>query len=328
MSTTEPTQSPPWFSLVLAALNAERTIVPCLEAWLDDLNGAGVSFEIIVADGSTDASAECAAAACPEAQIIRMGAGHLIPELWSRALAGARGSIVGVATAHCIPVPGWTRAMLAAHALGYRGIGGAIECAGSASIVDRAIYFTRYSSYMLPFSAREVDDLPGDNVCYDGATLRQFPAYIEGPFWEPFLHAEMRRDGIPLRMDPAAVVTYVHSFGAREFLRQRFAHGWHFGRMRSHSQTATRRLLVALSYPLLVAIVTWRVARRVWHHTGQRRHLLKALPLVTLFLGSFLAGECTATLLALRPHEIAGPEPTPTQPHASATADTRLDLDP
>ena len=99
--------------------------------------------------------------------------------------------------------------MLKIIASGYGRAGGAIVCHEGASVLDRAIYFTRYTAYLPRFEATDVDDLPGDNACYDAATLRRFPSYLEDAFWEPFLHAAMRRAGIRLRIDPQPTITYV-----------------------------------------------------------------------------------------------------------------------
>jgi glycosyltransferase involved in cell wall biosynthesis len=315
VSSFEAASERPTFSAVVASLNAERTIVQCLRALQVELSAAGVSFEIVVADSSIDRSAELAATECPKARIIRLPSTHLIPELWSRAIDVARGSIIGVTTAHCVPARGWASAMLAANASGFPGVGGAIECAPNASSVDRAIYFTRYSAYMLPFAAREVEDIPGDNSCYDSAVLRHFPSYIEGPFWESFLHRDMRREGIKLKMDPAPIVVYVHSFGTLEFVRQRFIHGWHFGATRSLTQSNLQRWFRALSFPLTLAVVVSRAARRVWRHSEQRGNLVKALPLMTIFFGSYVAGECAASVFGARRSETerkSGKESHPT----------------
>lgn len=291
-------QQSPRLSVVVACQNAARTIALCLRALVEDARGADVSCEVIVADASTDCSAEIAASAVAGVKILRLPSASLVPELWSAGIRMAQGRAIALTSAHCVPAMGWVRAMLEARTRGYGGTGGAIECAPGASIVDRAIYFTRYSAYMPPFEAAEASDLPADNACYDAALLRRFPAFLEGPFWEPFLHAEMRARGIRLCRDPAPQVTYVHSYGVGRFLVQRFVHGWHFGTMRAHTESAVRSLMRAAAFPLLPPLLLSRVTRRVWAHPSRRAPFLQAASLVFLFLSAFAAGECCAALVA------------------------------
>lgn len=293
-------------SVVVASQDAEATIVECLGALERDARAGGVDLELIVADGSRDRSRELAAAAFPAARIVSRAPGTLVPELWSAGLQVARGEIVGVTTAHCVPVEGWLPAMIAALRLGYAGVGGAIECDPRAGLVDRAVYFTRYSAYMPPFAAREVADLPGDNAAYDAAALRRFPAYVAGPFWEPFLHAEMRRAGLRLRLDPLPAVRQVRSPAPLPFLRLRFAHGWHFGAVRAREESALRCLGRALAFPLVPFVLLRRIFARTRANPAARRELLRVVPLVWLFLAAFAAGECLAALRgALRSGERA-----------------------
>jgi glycosyl transferase family 2 len=295
---TTPTQETPRLSIVVACQDAAGTIASCLHMLVEGTRAADVACEVIVADASTDGSAQIAADTLAGARIERLPPTSLVPELWSAGIRVARGAAIALTTAHCVPARGWVKAMLEARARGCGGTGGAIECAPGASIVDRAIYFTRYSAYIPPFAAGEVSDLPADNACYDAAALRLFPAFADGPFWEPFLHAQMRARGIRLCRDPAAQVTYVHSCGVGRFLAQRWVHGWHFGTMRSHAESATRSLVRAAAFPLVPPLLFLRVARRVWAHPSRRAPFLGAAPLVLLFLSAFAAGECCAALAA------------------------------
>lgn len=296
----------PRLSVVVASQDAERTIFACLEALRRDAEDARVSLELVVADASRDRSAEIARG-FPGARVLRLPATTLVPSLWSAGIAVARGTAIAVTTAAVVPARGWVLAMLDALATGASGVGGAIECAPGASIVDRAIYFTRYSAYMLPFPAVAADDLPGDNACYDATALRRFRKYVEGPFAEPFLHADMRRAGYRLRREPAAVVAYVHSYPWWRFLKLRFQHGWGFGIDRAEREPAARSAVRALSFPLVVVLLVSRVFARGWSRRERRRDLIVSLPLVVLFLSSFAAGECLGALTgALRRLRLSG----------------------
>lgn len=283
-------------SVVVAAQDAEATIVECIGALARDAAATDAAVEIIVADGSGDRSRELVGAAFPQVKIVSRPPGTLVPELWSAGLRVAGGELVGITTAHCVPVEGWIQAMIAAHQRGCAGVGGAIDCDPRAGFVDRAIYFTRYSAYLPPLAAGDVADLPGDNASYDAGALRRFPAYVEGPFWEPFLHAEMRRAGLRLCLDPRPAVRYVRSHAVAPFLRLRFVHGWHFGAVRARSESAARCLARAAAFPLVPCVLAARVFGRTRGRPEARRRLLAVLPLVFFFLSAFAAGECLAAL--------------------------------
>jgi glycosyltransferase involved in cell wall biosynthesis len=286
----------PRISVVVASQDAEATIVECIGALARDAGAVEVAVELIVADGSRDRSLPLVHAAFPQVRIVSQPPGTLVPELWSAGLRVARGELVGITTAHCVPVEGWIQAMIAAHGHGCAGVGGPIDCDRRAGFVDRAIYFTRYSAYMPPLAARDVADLPGDNASYDAAVLRQFPAYVDGVFWEPFLHAEMRRAGLRLCLDPRPVVRYVRSHAVAPFLTLRFAHGWHFGAVRARGEAAARCLARAAAFPLVPLVLAVRIITRTRARPAARRQLLAVLPLVFLFLSAFAAGECLAAL--------------------------------
>lgn len=286
----------PRMSVVVASQDAEATIVECLASLARDAASIEGGVELIVVDGSRDRSAERARAAFPEVHIVSHPPGTLVPELWSAGVRAARGERVGITTAHCVPVRGWIQAMIAAHERGCDAVGGPIDCDPRAGLVDRAIYFTRYSAYLPPVDRRSVADVPGDNASYDAGVLRRFSAFVDGPFWEPFLHADMRRAGLRLCMDPAPVVRYVRSYGAGRFLRLRFVHGWHFGAVRARGESATRCLARAAAFPLLPFVLARRAVGRTRGRRGCRLRLVPVLPLVFVFFCAFAAGECLAAL--------------------------------
>jgi glycosyltransferase involved in cell wall biosynthesis len=292
-------------SLVVASQDAETTIVQCLRAFLEDAAEARVGLEIVVADASSDRSAALAAEAAPQARILRLPRRSLVPELWSAGIRAARSEYVALASAHCVPQPGWTRAILEGFADGVAGVGGAIECAAGASYVDRAIYFSRYAAWAPPFPAGEADDLAADNACYRASVLRRFPRYVEGPFWEHFLHRELRRAGWRLRKEPGAAVTYVRSYGAARFLGLRFRHGRHFGKLRAADEPASLGLARAAAAPLVPWVLWLRAAQRSGQLGSRRRGFFSVSPLVLAFVSAFAAGEAVGTLEAIRVRGVA-----------------------
>lgn len=276
-------------SVIIGSQNARATIVRCLSA-LDSMPG-GRTAEIIVADNSTDGSPDLVKDHFPHARLLRLPADALMPELWEAGIRESTGEIIAVTTASCVPHPDWVQAILVAHERPCAGIGGAIECKADASLVDWAIYFCRYSSYMRPFEPGVVAEIPGDNASYKRWALDRCVDARRHGFWEPEIHAVLRQDGHQLFMDPSIVVDHEKAFGPLGFMRQRFRHGRHFGQSRAARFSALQRLLYAASAPLIPLVFLSRITRQVLTKGRHRREFIMSFPLLLLFLLSWSAGE-------------------------------------
>jgi hypothetical protein len=214
-----------------------------------------------------------------------------MPELWEAGIGESTGEIIAVTTAHCIPDKDWVRAILKAHEQPYPGIGGAIEGGEDIRLVDWAIYFCRYTSYMPPFPPGVVVEIPGDNASYKRWALDRCADARRNGFWEPEIHAVLRQDGHQLFMDPSIMVYHQKSFEILGFMRQRFHHGRHFGESRTDHFSPLRRSFYAASAPLIPLIFLSRITRQVFTRRRHSREFLLSLPLLLLFLLSWSAGE-------------------------------------
>jgi hypothetical protein len=163
-------------------------------------------------------------------------------------------------------------------------------------VADWAVYFCRYSSYMPVFSPRFAEDLAGDNCSYKrDALMASMPDAAAG-FWETFVHREMRRRGEQLWVDPAPVVTYCGGLLTSRFLQRRYRHGRYFAARRGHAFGVGARLARAAAFPAVAALLLSRIAARVWRHGRHRAKFALALPLVTVFLLAWAAGEAAGYL--------------------------------
>src|SRR5712692_2449512 len=279
----------PRMTVVVASNNARASIRECLAVLTD--HGRGSEVDILVVDNSRDGSAEIVKDAFPDTRLIVAPPSALIPELWGLGIRESRGKIVAITTAHFVPARDWASAMLEAQAGAAAAVGGAIESAESASLVDWAVYFCRYSQYMLPFERGHVREIAGDNASYKREHIDRCQHAWRNGFWELAVHAELRKAGLQLLLTPAAVVSHKRSFGLWGFVSQRFWHGMQFGRERaSRLPWPARALYIALS-PAIPLIYIVRIAKQVF---GKRRHRLRfmlALPPLMLFLLAWSCGE-------------------------------------
>lgn len=224
---------------------------------------------------------------------------RLVPEHWRDGIDAASGELVALTIAQMAPAPDWIatiRRLLAEH----EAVGGAIEPGEELRLVDWAEYFCRYAPDMLPFEARASVDLPGDNAAYRRALLEGVrETYREG-FWEPVTHRRLAADGVVLRHDPALVVRQGRSAGFAAFVRQRRAHGRRYPAQRGVRFGRLRNLAGVAAAPLVTALMTMRVLRRVFARRRHRARALAALPLIVAYNAAWAAAEARGHLDLLR----------------------------
>lgn len=282
----------PVLSVVIGSQDARPSLAECLASLRR--GGPNTAVEIVVADNSTDGTVDFVREHFPDVGLLTLPTRALVPELWAAGIARSRGEIVAVTSAHCVPGDDWVSRVLEAHASDVTAVGGAIEPDETGDVVQWAVYFCRYSRYMLPFPAEPVDDLAGDNATYKRRALDACRSVWRDGFWEPTVHAALRRAGGRLYLDPALVVHHRGVCTLRGFLRQRVRHGQAFGRMRD--LPGIQRGLYALAGPAIPLLLLARIVRRVARRGRHRRALLRALPALTLFLAGWTAGEVTGYL--------------------------------
>lgn len=279
----------PTISVVVASTGPGSALEACLESLAGQMPAHGV--EVVVVAGAADAGL----AGRPDVRIVPVAAGGLVPELWAAGIRATSGDVVALTTAHCVPAKDWLAAIAAAHDSPVAAAGGAIEPDDGGRPLDWAIYFCRYSCYMLPLPAGAVVDLAADNASYRRAELERVQdAWREG-FWESPVHEELRRRGRALVLDPSIVVHHRPSFSVGGFLRQRLLHGQHYARRRIRGAPGRRALYLAAA-PVIPLVLAARIARAV---LGKRRHrlaLLRAAPLLLLFLLAWTLGEALGYL--------------------------------
>ncbi len=284
----------PRLSIVIASHNACSSVGQCLAILESQRNGREV--EIIVVDNSTDGTEEIVTERFPRVKLIRSPESNFIPVLWEIGINQSSGEIIAITTAHFIPQKDWTDEILKAHDSKFVGIGGAIENDEEAGLVEWAIYFCRYSAYMLPFSEAPVKDLAGDNASYKRWALDYCKDVRLNGFWEPFVHAELLKNGLELRLTPTIVVHHKKSFSLLGFMKQRFWHGRQFGSARASSLSGIWRIVYIVLSPLIPFVFLSRITRRVLTKRRRIGKLLLSLPILMLFLLSWSAGELTGYL--------------------------------
>ncbi|MEO6655358.1 MAG: glycosyltransferase [Pyrinomonadaceae bacterium] len=288
MSTISSVEKPN-LSVVVASQNALESVRDCLSAIQKQSKGCNV--EIVVVDNSTDGTAEITRSEFPEIRLVEADDGILIPELWAIGINESSGDLVALTTTHFVPSATWVGCILKAHEQSHSGIGGAIENDESTGVVSWAVYFCRYSPYMLPFDETEVIDFAADNASYKRRDLNVVKESMSNGFWETFVHKEMRAAGMSLLKSPEMIVYHQKSFTFFGFLNQRFWHGMQFGAARAASIPAAKRVALVLLSPLIPFLYLYRISGRVFGRKRNIQRFVLSLPILVLFLVSWSFGE-------------------------------------
>jgi len=283
-------------SIVIGSNNALNSISDCLSVLEKQREGRKV--EIIVVDNSIDGTDKIVKERFPSVKLIRSPESKFIPELWEIGVKQSNGDIISITTAHCIPSNNWVDEIFHAHQRQYAGIGGAIEKHTLGTIVDWAIYFCRYSHYMLPFSESLVNDFAGDNASYKREALELCKTVRSNGFWEPSIHSELINKNLQLLITPKIIVYYKKSYSFFGFLKQRFWHGRNSGNERAKELSHTKRIIIVLLSFLIPFILLFRISRRVIINKRYLKEFLISTPPLIIFLISWSIGEFSGYLIS------------------------------
>lgn len=276
-------------SVVLASQNAAGSVARCLREIENQIKSYAV--EIVVVDNSSDGTHETIARDFPKVKLSRAPMDNLIPELWGIGINKSVGDIIALSTTHFVPSKNWIAEIIKLHDSNCAGIGGAIENDEHAGLVSWAVYFCRYSRYMLPFVQEITNDFAADNASYKRSDLERVKHAMTNGFWEAFVHREMCKQQMSLILTPEIVVYHQDSFTFSGFIGQRFWHGKQFGSTRAASIPFTTRLGLLLLSPLIPFVYLYRITGRVFARKRNINRYILSLPILFLFLLSWSFGE-------------------------------------
>ncbi|MDE3092040.1 MAG: hypothetical protein KGJ80_21920, partial [Chloroflexota bacterium] len=151
-----------------------------------------------------------------------------------------------------------------------------------------AKYINEYGMFMPPIDEGEIEILPGSNVSYKRRALFADgkPRYAE--FWKTLVNWGT---GTSLWLSPRMIVSLRKPIPFQDFLRTRFDHGRCFAGMRVADAPQGKRILRAITSPVLPAILLWRWGKRYWSKKRYRAKFLLTLPLQLLLFGNWAFGE-------------------------------------
>ena len=275
-------------SVVIAAHNAASVIAQCLSA----LQYQSVAVdEIILADSSTDGTDEIVRANFPRVNLVHFAEPLTLPQLRGRGIVLTHGDVIAILDPFSVADVDWAKELIAAHqARANLVIGGVVDLydAPHQDLLTWAKYINEYGMFMPPMNEGEIEILPGSNVSYKRRALfaDDKPRFTE--FWKTFVNWDAETS---LWLAPRMRASLRKPIPFRDFLRTRFDHGRCFAGMRVANESQGKKILRAVTSPVLPAIFLWRWGKRYWSKKRYRAKFLLTAPLQLLLFGNWAFGE-------------------------------------
>ncbi len=275
-------------SIVIAAAGARQTLGECLAAIQHQADAHALEVLVVV---QSAAEAQIAREAMPACVVLDAPPHAMAPHLWALGIGRATGRIIALTAGACVPDAHWLDEIVRSHTEYHSGIGGALELADGASLLDRAAFLVRWARHMPPIAESSVE-LPGENASYKRAALADDARWIAvNGFWAQDVGEHLRGQMRSLRSNPACVVRVKKPYTLGGIVRQQFRTGQLLGAARTRRSSMPKRLLYWLATPLIPLLRLRRIWREVARKRRHGRDFALALPLILLILACEAAGE-------------------------------------
>ncbi|HEV3330998.1 MAG TPA: glycosyltransferase [Bryobacteraceae bacterium] len=272
----------------MAAFEPRPELARCLDSLARQQSRE--ALETIVADG-TGEIARSMAAKYPAVRFLHFAQACGKPQLLSRAMEQACGSIVAVTEPYCCFPADWVEKLCCAHQSEFAVIGGAVEYDGAETLAGWACYLADYGAFMLPAERRVTALLAGNHISYKRILLAGASDLWSEGYFKIFLLRDLERRGCRFLFEPELVITYASAPKWREFARQYYRNGSEFAATRTRHFSRAARLAHIVTTPALPLLLLFRRMRAVWGKRRNRGQLVRSIPLLALFVLCWSAGE-------------------------------------
>ncbi|MEP6506862.1 MAG: hypothetical protein ABJC63_01450 [Gemmatimonadales bacterium] len=260
---------------------------------------ADIEVEVIVAEAGKLVDLARVNATHPAVKLITLPATALVPRLWAEGIVQSRGGVVALTLSECTAGKDWGTSILAAMAKGSAAAGGPISLSASATMLDSAVFFLRYSAFMSEKSMenRQTVEIAGDNAAYARTSLELGGWSRRSGFWEVDVNELLRKRGDDIAWVPAATMEFANAGSLSTLSHRRYEHGRLFGHARAASRGESP-LRIALAAPFVPLVLMTRAVRRVWEIKQYRTKLAKSLPAFAWLSACWAFGEAVGAIEA------------------------------
>ena len=279
----------PQLSVVIASCVGPPFITRCLESLAAQRQQAEVEF--IVVDRAGDSVIAHVQREFPWVTVLRRPPGESVPDLRRCGIHAAQAAHVAIIEEHCVARADWIATLLRCIREPVAATGGVVADAGYRRVMDWAVYFTEYNSYMPGSTHGETRDVCAANCVYRRDLLLQYLPAAGSGYWEAGLNHMLLAAGERFRTEPELVVYHTGPFRFGYYLRQRFLFSRAFaGIRRAHASLAFRAAYLLLA-PCMLPLLWGRMALRVL--TARRRigAFVRAQPYLLPVIATYVLGE-------------------------------------
>lgn len=279
----------PKLSIVIASCVGAPFIDRCLKSLEDQ--AAGNEIECIVVDRAGAELADRLEREYAWIKVFRRPAVDSVPDLRKHGIGQANSDYIAIIEEHCVAREDWVKTILSCIEKNPAAIGGVVADADYKRLMDWAVYFTEYNSYMPPSERGETLDVCAANCVYRRDLLeKHLPATGSG-YWEAGLNKILLDAGEKFINEPELVVSHTGPFGLTYYLHQRYLFSRAFaGTRREHVSAVFKAGYVFLA-PLLIPLLWARTASRVFakgRHVGK---FLQVTPHMIPITATYVFGE-------------------------------------
>lgn len=281
-------------SVVVASNRDKALLKACLGSLLGQCQR--LNAELLVARAGTSTEVASLAKTYPSVRFVTASADASIPQLRAIGMAQASGDVVALTEDHCIADENWVEALTQSAHGDADVVGGGMDNARRARVVDWAAYFAEYGFFSTDRPER-TDGAPlltGANVAYKRHVIADVIGWAQEGEWENVAHTRLVARGSMLRFARTAAIYQNQSYSLTAFCADRFEHGRDYARKRLLEEPGARRWVLLAASPLLPPLLTWRVARA--SARARMGTFLRALPATLLFLTAWSVGEAVGYL--------------------------------
>ncbi len=279
----------PKLSVVIAAWNNLLLLQDCLESLRNQMNSEDA--EIIVVSNYDEGASAMIAKRFAIVKHVVVPEDTTVPELRAKGVRHASGAIVTLLEDHCTVDKNWCAEIVKAHDSPYSIIGGSIENASRAKLLDWAVYFYDYGKYMLPVRAGAVATLSGNNVSYKRHVLAEIEESFKDNFFETFVHEELHRRGHSLYLMPSAIVYHTKRYVFRDAFVQCYHLARSFAARRVLNVQSSKRFVFVIASLTLPVLLPVRIASNIIRKRRHVKELVLSFPILVVLMFSWSWGE-------------------------------------
>ncbi len=285
----------PKLSIVIASCVGEPYISRCLQSLEKQRAQSGLEF--IVVDRAGEEVAAKIERDFPWARVIRRPAGESVPDMRRRGIEQAQSEYVAIIEEHCVAREDWIATILRCIEKGKQeqtpvaAIRGVVADADYDRLMDWAVYFTEYNSYMPPLERGTTDDVCAANCVYRRDLLMLHLPHEGSGYWEAVLNQKLLAAGEKFLAEPDLVVYHTGPFGFGYYLWQRFLFSRAFAGVRRNTISAGFRAVYLLAAPLLIPLLWARTAMRVYQKRHRVDKFIQVLPILVPVTATYVLGE-------------------------------------